>query len=241
MPPDSVSIPETAQSILLEVVGASTPNYTLDFQGKTHASGTFTNVDYIQTWQAGVATFSNSQLTVNDTTRRFYVVPVVAPFMQAVATRTGGNLTIHGSFSSQPWSQWLPTLSTGALATTTASPGASEVIAVQANISSSTRATLATPTAGTKARIVSVILMADHATVTEVEVYFDTGANITSDGAKAIFMAQTDTDSGESGGWNPSIVFPDGAGPVGAVNDVISVRVSADGTGTDIVAHYREE
>ena len=113
LPPPGVSHSEHAQVILLEVVGASTPNWTLDFQGRTHPDGTFTNVDYVQIWQAGAAALSNAQITTNDTTKRFYAIPIVAPFMQVVATRTGGSITILGSYSSVPWSQWLLTTARG--------------------------------------------------------------------------------------------------------------------------------
>jgi len=87
-----------AGSLILEVVGASTPNWTLDIQGKVHESGVYVNIDYIQVYQAGAAGLSNGQLTVNDATRRFYLIPYPPPLVQLVSVRTGGNLTVHASF-----------------------------------------------------------------------------------------------------------------------------------------------
>ena len=109
IPPLGAEHPEHAQTILLEVVGSDTPSWTLAIQGRTHPNGTYTAVDYMQIWQAGAAALANTTLTVSDTTRRFYIIPVVAPFMQVVVTRTTGTLTILGSYSSVPFSQWLAT------------------------------------------------------------------------------------------------------------------------------------
>ena len=107
IPPLGAEHPEHAQVIILEVVGSSTPDWTLAIQGRAHPDGTYTAVDYVEIWKAGAAALANSTLTVNDTTRRFYAIPIVVPFMQVVATRTTGTLTILGSYSSQPFSQWL--------------------------------------------------------------------------------------------------------------------------------------
>lgn len=103
------------QTLLLEVVGEASANFTLDIQGRVHENGTFTNVDYLQVWQAGAAAFANAQLTVNDQTRRFYVVPNCPQFMQLVATRTAGGLTIHASFTSEVFSQWFATTARGSM------------------------------------------------------------------------------------------------------------------------------
>ena len=82
-----------AASILLEVVGASTPNWTLDIQGKVHPSGTYANLDYFEIWQGTPQGLSSAQKTVNDTTRRFYLVPNPPQFVQIIATRTAGTPT----------------------------------------------------------------------------------------------------------------------------------------------------
>lgn len=120
-----------------------------------------------------------------------------------------------------------------------AMPGASEVKAVRQTISnSSTVVTAATPTSGKKIRIISVIINYDSTTATAAEVYFDTGANIASDELKAIgeaFMLSPDNQTA-------SFTWPDGAGPVGAVDDVLSVREGTAVTATlSFVIHYREE
>lgn len=106
-----------AQSMIFEVVGASTPNWTLDWQGKSTPDGTYLNLDYQQIWQAGAAALSNSQLTVNDTTRRFYLVANTPQFVQIIATRTAGNITVHVSHSSQSTSQFLLTTARGSIYT----------------------------------------------------------------------------------------------------------------------------
>lgn len=130
-------------------------------------------------------------------------------------------------------------IGTDALKPISAMPGASEVKSVRQTISNSTTvATAATPTSGKKIRIISVIINYDSTTATAAEVYFDTGANIASDETKAIaegFMVSPE---------NQTVVFawPDGAGPVGAVDDVLSVREGTAVVATlSFVIHYREE
>ena len=120
-----------------------------------------------------------------------------------------------------------------------AMPGASEVKAVRQTISNSTTvATIATTASGKKIRIISVIINYDSASATAAEVYFGTGDNIASDETKAIaeaFMLSPDNAIA-------SFTWPDGAGPVGAADEVLSVR---EGTGViatlSFVIHYREE
>lgn len=118
--------------------------------------------------------------------------------------------------------------------------GASEVIAVHyVGVNpSTTRATIATPTAGKKIRLLSVQLAMTSTVISRFEVYFGTGADITTTPAKAVLDVILDVDF-----W-PSFfaAWPDGAGPVGAVDDVLSFRTSAN-TSTDarIIVLYREE
>lgn len=115
IPRDSSEMPEHANSLLLEVVGASTPSWTLDIQGRTSPNGTFTALDYVQTWQAGAAALANAQLSITDTTRRFYLIPNCPPFMQLIATRTTGTLTVHGAYTSEVYSQQLITTTRGSV------------------------------------------------------------------------------------------------------------------------------
>ncbi len=128
----------------------------------------------------------------------------------------------------------------GQLCVATAVPGAGVVTSTKVNAGdpSSTRVTVATPTSGTRIRMVSIILMNFSATTSQLQVYFDTGANIDTDISKAIGAARLDNDH------TPNLVaaWPDGAGPVGAVDDVISLRATPDvTTNAVIVCQYREE
>ncbi|MEE8466712.1 MAG: hypothetical protein V3S68_09560, partial [Dehalococcoidia bacterium] len=107
------SQPDKAHSLILEVLGGASANFTLDIQGKVAVNGTFTNVDFVQIEQAGAAALSISQLTVNDQTVRFYLVPNLLSYMRLVATRTAGSLTVHYSYSSQTMDQWFPSNASG--------------------------------------------------------------------------------------------------------------------------------
>jgi len=120
--------------------------------------------------------------------------------------------------------------------------GASEIISgsVSSDSDSSTRATVATPNSGKKARIVQIQAWTVSATAHRVEFYFDTGANNQSDRTKVIGSQVLDSDG--TGGPNMILTFPDGAGPIGAADDVISVRTSTNiGTSNEFEVHYREE
>jgi len=120
--------------------------------------------------------------------------------------------------------------------------GASEIISgsVSSDSDSSTRATVATPNSGKKIRIVQIMAWTLSATVHRVEFYFDTGANNQSDRTKVIGSQVLDSDG--TGGPNMILTFPDGAGPIGAADDVISVRTSTNiGTSNEFEVHYREE
>jgi len=120
--------------------------------------------------------------------------------------------------------------------------GASEIISgsVSSDSDSSTRATVATPNSGKKIRIVQIMAWTLSATVHRVEFYFDTGANGQSDRTKVIGSQVLDSDG--TGGPNMILTFPDGAGPIGAADDVISVRTSTNiGTSNEFEVHYREE
>lgn len=103
---------------------------------------------------------------------------------------------------------------------------------------STTRSTVVTPTSGKKIRMVSVAIFTYHATETTYSVYFHTGANYGTDATKAIHEARLD----KAIEFNSTMVWPDGGGPVGAADDVVSII-----TGDDIVSsaritiQYREE
>ena len=128
----------------------------------------------------------------------------------------------------------------GALSPIAAMPGASEVKSDRYTTASdsSVRATFLTPTSGKKIRITSIINNNSSATSAIIELYFGTGATLATDGTKAISQVRLDlTDQ-------PSIVhaWPDGGGPVGATDDVVSIRTDADlTTNVRLVVQYREE
>ena len=128
----------------------------------------------------------------------------------------------------------------GVLAAAPWIPGASDVLTTRAvsAADSSVVATVITPTTGTKIRLISLSLKNISATAVSIEVYFGTGANIGSDIANAVTDVVLDlTDQ-------PSIFlsWPDGGGPVGIVDEVLSFRTTADVTTSIVcVPVYREE
>ncbi len=115
--------------------------------------------------------------------------------------------------------------------------GASEVKTVRAtNTSSTTRATALTPTSGKKVRVISVNIAFNGATSNGLEVYFGTGANIGTTGGKEITEAHQAAIGPVFEAW------PDGAGPVGAVDDVVSIRGTASvAEDVELTLVYREE
>ena len=93
------------------------------------------------------------------------------------------------------------------------------------------------PTSGKQLRLISYIMDWDDANLSTCSIYFGTGAGIVSDITKAIgeFTLEVDINA------TAQQVFPDGAGPIGIVDDVLSVRnVNATGDNT-ITITYREE
>ena len=110
---EAVDRPDKARSIILEINGASTPNWAVDLQGAYSADGTYHNISYFRADTTPTA-ISQEQLTVDWTTSQYYVIPNPPPFVRVVATRTGGTLTIKGSFSSEAYSN--PGLVSGAVA-----------------------------------------------------------------------------------------------------------------------------
>ncbi|KKM27273.1 hypothetical protein LCGC14_1576380 [marine sediment metagenome] len=118
--------------------------------------------------------------------------------------------------------------------------GASEVKSARVDVAatSTNRVTLLTPTSGKKVRIVSAMFLTASSTLTGVEIYFNTGASITTNAGKEILNAILQ-DTVEA---NWGLVWPDGGGPVGAVDEVVSIRTSIDiGIFATALIHYREE
>ena len=131
-------------------------------------------------------------------------------------------------------------LGLGQLSMSPAVPGASAVkVKVRRTASdSSTRATVITPSSGKKIRVIGVAVMSDTSSVNNHEVYFGTGANILSDTSKAIYMTGVDVDSHIA----TSQPFPDGGGPIGAADEVLSHRTGGNiTTGHHTIITYREE
>lgn len=128
----------------------------------------------------------------------------------------------------------------GVLAIGSRTPGASEIKQTRVAVAATSvdRATVITPTSGKKVRVLAIFVHSMDATATPIEVYFGTGANITSTIANAIFETVLDLTDKPSDG----VVFPDGGGPVGAADAVVSWRTDVEiGTGAAIVLVYREE
>lgn len=92
-----------ARSIILEINGGDTPNWAVDIQGAYAEGATWHNIWYAAS-DTTPAALSVAQLTVNWTTAQYYVIPNPPPFVRLVATRTDGNLTVKGSFSSEAYS-----------------------------------------------------------------------------------------------------------------------------------------
>ena len=114
---------------------------------------------------------------------------------------------------------------------------ASEVKTARAtNNNSITRATALTPTSGKKVRVLSVNIAFEGATSNGLEVYFDEGANIGTNSGKEIMEAH------QAAVGPVFVAWPDGAGPVGAVDDVVSIRgTAAVAEDVDLILVYREE
>ena len=118
--------------------------------------------------------------------------------------------------------------------------GASEVKAARLGTvtNSTTRATVATPTSGKKIRLVSLALVWFSVTAGHFEVYFDDGATMATNPGKEIANPRGQ----EPDNANIIMIWPDGAGPVGGVDEVVSLRTSSNITNLGIcLIHYREE
>lgn len=134
----------------------------------------------------------------------------------------------------------LASVATDRLLVTAFATGASEVKAARKQTVSpaTTRVTVATPAAGKKIRMISALISNINAGTNRVEVYFGTGADITTNPGQEIADAAT----GIGATSVVYLVWPDGGGPVGAADAVVSLRVSADITTNGfVIIHYREE
>jgi hypothetical protein len=127
----------------------------------------------------------------------------------------------------------------GVLAAAPWIPGASDVKSktVVVGATSVTRATVITPTSGKKIRVVSVSLANKSTTAPDkVGVYFGTGA---------AYLTNPTTVVGEyfiGATGNGGQEWPDGGGPVGAVDAVLSwITETETEVGLDITVQYREE
>ncbi len=102
---------------------------------------------------------------------------------------------------------------------------------------STTRVTLLTGTVGMRVRVHNVFMATASATAANFEMYFGTGANITTDTTKGIAFMNLDTDTVAS----VSIPYGDD-GPLGAVSEVVSMRTSANITsnGTFVLVYSEE-
>ena len=104
---------------------------------------------------------------------------------------------------------------------------------------SSTKVTLVTPASAKRIRVIAVMVTSSSTTGATFEVYFHTGDNIDSAATKAIFASYLDADLNTG---CDNVAFPDGAGPVGAIGEVVSMRTSADVAANGrFTIVYREE
>ncbi len=103
---------------------------------------------------------------------------------------------------------------------------------------STTRVAIITPAAAKRVRIHSIFMNTASATAAQFEVYFHTGANITSDATKAIAACTLDTDTQAF----ETVQFGDRDGPIGGIGEVVSIRTSANITSNgNFTIVYHEE
>lgn len=118
-------------------------------------------------------------------------------------------------------------------------PGASDIRTTTTAVGgTTTRQTSQAPTSGKRARITFVtingVVLADMGG----EVYFGTGATMATTIANAILACSKQAGTGDAG----YIAFPRGAGPIGDIDEVISVRnTTADAAGLRYTIGFTEE
>ena len=127
-----------------------------------------------------------------------------------------------------------------ALSPIAAMPGASEVKrAYKGSVSdSTTRVTIFTPTSGKKIRIISIDISTLTPTAALVEIYLGTAASAGTDDTKHITQPYLDLDLD----GHAFRSWPDGGGPIGAVDEVLSLRTDTNvTTSVRVQITYREE
>ena len=118
--------------------------------------------------------------------------------------------------------------------------GASEVAGkvVPSTDGATVRKTLLTPSSGKRVRIVSADLSNDSATATAMGIYFGTGATLLAGLTKLILFATL----ARGNQANQGQTWPDGGGPLGDVDEVVSFKVNTDVGGSGVGSiWYREE
>jgi len=128
----------------------------------------------------------------------------------------------------------------GVVAAAPWTPGASDVKSlIKTTVSNSTtRVTAITPSSGKKVRIVSVEVTNASSTVTTFGVYFGTGATYVADATKGICEPRLDVTDAPQG----YRAWPDGGGPIGAADEVVSLVTGADISASGrLTIQYREE
>ena len=128
----------------------------------------------------------------------------------------------------------------GLISVSAATPGAGEVQSIELRSSSDsrTRATGITPASGKRIRIIACQVHNNGSTESQGQVYFGEGADILTTPLNAILMAVLQTDINPDYGTS----WPDGAGPVGDVDEVVSFKSDVD-LASDLYAliQWREE
>ena len=126
----------------------------------------------------------------------------------------------------------------GQLATSPAIPGASAVQTKFARPSAGTsRVTLFTPASGKRVRIITTQGFWESPSGNITAFYFGTGVAHTSDASKVISIFKPDEDTVQQFGET----FPDGGGPVGAVDEVVSLIRASSATPGEYKITFREE
>jgi len=128
----------------------------------------------------------------------------------------------------------------GQLSVASAVPGAGVVTSLEVQTDpGTTRATIMTPTSGKRFRVLSLCINHNSGgTEGMAEIYFGTGANYGTNANSPIGAVVSDPNVAENGYYS----WADGAGPVGAVDEVISYRHEVAGMVNVIVTlNVREE
>jgi len=128
----------------------------------------------------------------------------------------------------------------GALPVKTAPATAGEVQTLYKHLGAEgqSRATLITPASGKKVRMIAVCTIWWGSGQAQYSVWFGTGT-FASDASKAIYLSLLDSSLGP---LMHSLVWPDGGGPVGEVDEVVSCRSPIEGSSSTVyMVQWREE